>query len=229
MLHILVVEDHIANRVISKAMLLQYGYQPIFASDGAEALHILQTRQVDLAVMDVALPKMDGYTLTSILRENGNNVPVLMVAARGNAQDVHRGFLAGADDYMIKPVDTEELMLRIIALLRRSRNDASRKLQVGGTEMNFSSLSVTVNGKNETLPKKEFLLLFKLLSHPDRIFTRRQLMDDIWDPDSESDERTVDVHINRLRDRFRDSADFGILTIRGMGYKAVLPRKNVSS
>lgn len=222
---ILVAEDHIANRLISRSMLLQHGFQPVFASDGPEVLQILQTHMPDMIIMDVALPKLDGYALTSIIRENGIDVPILMVAARGSAKDVHRGFLAGADDYMIKPVDTEELMLRITALLRRSGTNSPRKLQVGATELNFGSLSVIVNGKNETLPKKEFLLLYKLLSHPDQIFSRRQLMDDIWDPDSESDERTVDVHINRLRDRFKDSPDFSIQTIRGMGYKAVVSRK----
>ena len=144
-----------------------------------------------------------------------------MVTAKEKPADKHKGFQIGTDDYMVKPVDEEEMMLRIAALLRRSRIAADHRLLIGETELNFNSLSVSVNGKYESLPKKEFLLLFKLLSYPNKIFTRRQLMDEIWDMDSETDERTVDVHINRLRDHFRESPDFEIVTVRGLGYKAV--------
>ena len=192
--------------------------------DGEEALAKFNDSGFDLIVLDVMLPQMDGFVFTRTLRESGNDVPILMVTAKESLQDKRLGFLSGTDDYMVKPVDEEEMMLRIAALLRRSHIAADRKLQIGSTELNFTSLSITVNGKNESLPKKEFLLLFKLLSSPGRIFTRRQLMDEIWDLDTESDERTVDVHINRLRDRFRDSQDFEIQTVRGLGYKAILLR-----
>ena len=187
-----------------------------------EALEKMESRHVDLIVLDLMMPRMDGYEFTRTLRDSGSDIPILMVTAKETPQDKKKGFIIGTDDYMVKPVDEEEMLLRIAALLRRSRIVADRRLNIGGTELNFNSMSVTVAGKTESLPKKEFLLLFKLLSYPGRIFTRRQLMDEIWDLDSESDERTVDVHINRLRDRFRGNADFEIQTVRGLGYKAVL-------
>lgn len=224
MFQILIVEDDNNARKLMETVITQYGYQPVATRDALEALKILETRHIDLIVLDVMLPQMDGFVFTHTLRESGNDVPILMVTAKESLQDKRLGFLSGTDDYMVKPVDEEEMMLRIAALLRRSHIAADRKLQIGSTELNFTSLSITVNGKNESLPKKEFLLLFKLLSSPGRIFTRRQLMDEIWDLDTESDERTVDVHINRLRDRFRDSQDFEIQTVRGLGYKAILLR-----
>ena len=224
MFQILIVEDDNNARKLMETVITQYGYQPVATRDALEALKILETRHIDLIVLDVMLPQMDGFVFTHTLRESGNDVPILMVTAKESLQDKRLGFLSGTDDYMVKPVDEEEMMLRIAALLRRSHIAADRKLQIGSTELNFTSLSITVNGKNESLPKKEFLLLFKLLSSPGRIFTRRQLMDEIWDLDTESDERTVDVHINRLRDRFRDSKDFEIQTVRGLGYKAILLR-----
>lgn len=219
---IMVVEDDTNARKLMETVLLQHGYSPVSARDGVEALEMMESHHVDLIVLDIMMPRMDGYEFTRVLREGGSDIPILMVTAKETPQDKRQGFLTGTDDYMVKPVDEEEMLLRIAALLRRSRIAADRKLQIGATELNFNSLSVTVSGKNESLPKKEFLLLFKLLSSPGRIFTRRQLMDEIWDLDSESDERTVDVHINRLRDRFRSNADFDIQTVRGLGYKAVL-------
>ena len=224
MFQILIVEDDVNARKLMEAVISQYGYQPIVARDAMEGAKLMESRHIDLIVLDVMLPQVDGFAFTRTLRESGNDVPILMVTAKEAQQDKRMGFLAGTDDYMVKPVDEEELMLRIAALLRRSHIAADRKLQIGATELNFTSLSIAVNGKNESLPKKEFLLLFKLLSCPGRIFTRRQLMDEIWDLDTESDERTVDVHINRLRDRFRDSKDFEIQTVRGLGYKAILLR-----
>ena len=224
MFQILIVEDDNNARKLMETVITQYGYQPVATRDALEALKILENRHIDLIVLDVMLPQMDGFVFTRTLRESGNDVPILMVTAKESLQDKRLGFLSGTDDYMVKPVDEEEMMLRIAALLRRSHIAADRKLQIGSTELNFTSLSITVNEKNESLPKKEFLLLFKLLSSPGRIFTRRQLMDEIWDLDTESDERTVDVHINRLRDRFRDSQDFEIQTVRGLGYKAILLR-----
>ena len=222
MFQIMVVEDDAHARKLMETVLLQHGYNPVCARDGVEALELMETHHVDLIVLDIMMPRMDGYELTRLLREGGSDIPILMVTAKEAPHDKHLGFLAGTDDYMVKPVDEEEMLLRIAALLRRSRIAADRKLQIGHTELNFNSMSVMVDGKSESLPKKEFLLLFKLLSFPDRIFTRRQLMDEIWDLDSESDERTVDVHINRLRDRFRNNGDFDIQTVRGLGYKAVL-------
>lgn len=222
MFQIMVVEDDTNTRKLMETVLRQHGYNPIAACDGVEALELMETRHVDLIVLDVMMPRMDGFAFTRTLREGGSEIPILMVTAKETPQDKKMGFVIGTDDYMVKPVDEEEMLLRIAALLRRSRIAADRRLVIGKTELNFNSMSVTVDGRAESLPKKEFLLLFKLLSYPGRIFTRRQLMDEIWDMDSESDERTVDVHINRLRDRFRGSEDFDIITVRGLGYKAVL-------
>ena len=221
MFHILVVEDDANARRLMETVLEQHGYQPLLARDGVEALEVLDRKHVDLIVLDIMMPRMDGYAFTQMLRESGSELPILMVTAKEKPADKHRGFIIGTDDYMVKPVDEEEMILRIAALLRRSRIVNEHRLEVGNTVLDYDSLTVTTPEGASELPKKEFLLLFKLLSYPNKIFTRRQLMDEIWDMDSESDSRTVDVHINRLRDRFRGNLDFDIVTVRGLGYKAV--------
>jgi len=221
MFHILVVEDNDNTRKLMQAVLSQNGYEPILARDGIEALEILDRKHVDLIVLDIMMPRMDGYEFTETLRASGCDLPILMVTAKEKPADKHRGFQIGTDDYMVKPVDEEEMILRIAALLRRSRIVNEHRLEIGETVLDYDSLTVIHGGGEMELPKKEFMLLFKLLSYQNKIFTRRQLMDEIWDMDSESDERTVDVHINRLRDRFRSSPDFEIVTVRGLGYKAV--------
>ncbi|MBQ9785741.1 MAG: response regulator transcription factor [Clostridia bacterium] len=224
MFQILVVEDDKNVRKLMSAVLTRYGYDPICAADGVEALEVLDHKHVDLIILDVMMPRMDGYEFTNTLRMAGNNIPILMVTARETQDDKKRGFIIGADDYMVKPVDEEEMILRIAALLRRSQIAGERKLTVGSTTLYYDALAVeTAEGLLE-LPQKEFMLLFKLLSYPNKIYTRRQLMDEIWDMDSESDERTVDVHVSRLRDRFRDNKDFDIVTVRGLGYKAVIAK-----
>ncbi len=221
MFHILVVEDNPNARKLMQAVLSQNGYLPIPACDGVEALDVLDKKHVDLIVLDIMMPRMDGYEFTETLRSSGCDIPILMVTAKEQPDDVRRGFRIGTDDYMTKPVDEEEMLLRIAALLRRARIVNEHRLEVGGTVLDYDSLTVANADGVMELPKKEFMLLFKLLSYPNKIFTRRQLMDEIWDMDSESDERTVDVHINRLRDHFRNSNDFEIVTVRGLGYKAV--------
>ncbi|MDY5220799.1 MAG: response regulator transcription factor [Eubacteriales bacterium] len=221
MFHILVVEDNDNTRKLMQAVLSQNGYEPIPARDGVEALEVLDHKHVDLIVLDIMMPRMDGYEFTETLRASGSEIPILMVTAKEKPADKHKGFIIGTDDYMVKPVDEEEMLLRIAALLRRSRIVNEHRLEIGATVLDYDSLTVTSDLGVVELPKKEFMLLFKLLSYPNKIFTRRQLMDEIWDMDSESDERTVDVHINRLRDRFRKSEDFEIVTVRGLGYKAV--------
>ena len=221
MFHILVVEDNTNARKLMEAVLKQNGYEPLLAADGVEALEVLDNKHVDLIVLDVMMPRMDGYEFTETLRSSGCELPILMVTAKEKPADKRKGFIIGTDDYMVKPVDEEEMILRIAALLRRSCIVNEHRLTVGGTVLDYDALSVkTAEGVSE-LPKKEFLLLFKLLSYSNKIFTRRQLMDEIWDMDTETDERTVDVHINRLRDRFRNNPDFDIVTVRGLGYKAV--------
>ena len=224
MFRILVVEDDKNARRLMSAVLSRYGYEPICAADGVEALEILDHKHIDLVVLDVMMPRMDGYEFTNALRTSGNDLPILMVTARETQDDKKRGFIIGADDYMVKPVDEEEMVLRIAALLRRAQIAGEKKLTVGKTTLYYDAYAVETPLGFMELPQKEFLLLFKLLSYPNKIYTRRQLMDEIWDMDSESDERTVDVHVSRLRERFREGEDFDILTVRGLGYKAVLKK-----
>jgi len=223
MFNIMVVEDNDNARKLMKAVLLENGYKPIIAKDGLEALEILDKQNIDLMVLDIMMPNMDGYELTKILRDARNDMPILMVTAKETPSDMKKGFITGADDYMVKPIDVEEMILRIAALLRRSKISSEHRLIIGDTEVYYDEMTVKKNGKDDMfLPQKEFMLLFKLLSYPNKIFTRRQLMDEIWGFDSDTDERTVDVHINRLRDRLKDNEDFEIITIRGLGYKAVV-------
>ena len=223
MFRILVVEDDVNTRKLMQAVLSQNGYEPVPAADGVEALDILDKKHIDLILLDIMMPRMDGYEFTEIIRGNQmlRDIPILMVTARETPAETRKGFLIGTDDYMVKPVDEDEMILRIAALLRRSRIVNEHRLLVGGTLLDYDSFSVSSEGYISELPRKEFLLLYKLLSYPGKIFTRRQLMDEIWDMDSDTDERTVDVHINRLRDRFKGNPDFDIVTVRGLGYKAM--------
>lgn len=221
MFRILVVEDDNGIRMLMEDALADAGYEPVLACNGLEALEVLEAKHIDLIILDIMMPKLDGYELLRQLRESGMDMPVLMVTAKQTLSDKKKGFLLGADDYMVKPFEEEEMLLRVAALLRRAKILTERKLTVGSTELIYDSLTVISNGTAQTLPEKEFLLLYKLLSFNNKTFTRRQLMDEIWDLDTESDEHTVNVHINKLRDRFRDNHDFEIVTVRGLGYKAV--------
>lgn len=223
MFNIMVVEDDTNSRKLMCTVLEQYGYNTLPAIDGIDALDLLDKKHVDLIVLDIMMPRMDGFEFTQVLRQSGCNIPILMVTAKQSPVDKRKGFIIGTDDYMTKPIDEEEMVLRVGALLRRSKIASERKLTVGRTSLHYDSLTVTTDDRGEhELPQKEFMLLFKLLSYPGKIFTRRQLMDEIWDMESESDERTVDVHVSRLRDRFRSNTDFEIITVRGLGYKAVI-------
>jgi DNA-binding response OmpR family regulator len=217
----MIVEDDANQRRLMATVLEQYGYNVIQATDGVDALDVLDKKHVDLIILDIMMPRMDGFEFTEALRQSGCNLPILMVTAKQSPVDKRKGFIIGTDDYMTKPVDEEEMVLRVGALLRRSRIVSEKKLTVGSTTLYYDSLSVVCGNEQHEHPQKEFLLLFKLLSYPGKIFTRRQLMDEIWDMESESDERTVDVHISRLRDKYRNCPDFEIVTVRGLGYKAV--------
>jgi DNA-binding response OmpR family regulator len=221
MFNIMVVEDNDNTRKLMDTVLSENGYIPVLAKDGIEALEILDRQHIDLIVLDIMMPNMDGYELTKVLREANYNLPILMVTAKEEPSDKKRGFIIGADDYMVKPVDEEEMILRIAALLKRSQIASELRIVIGKTELYYDELTVKVKKKFEELPQKEFMLLFKLLSYPKKIFTRRQLMDEIWGFETDTDERTVDVHINRLRERFKGNEDFEIVTVRGLGYKAV--------
>ena len=221
MFKILVAEDDSELQQLFCRVLTRSGVTAIGVPDGVAALEVLDREYIDLIVSDIMMPRMDGYALVRGLRDAGNTIPVLMITAKDSFQDMQFGFLAGTDDYMVKPVNVNELVLRINALLRRAQMVADRRQSIGNTTFEFDSFSVLSGGTQTVLPQKEFLLLYKLVSSPGHIFTRQQLMDDIWGMDSRTDPRTVDVHINRLRDRFRDNSDFEIITVRGIGYKAV--------
>ena len=221
MFKILVAEDDAQLQQLFCRVLTRSGFTALGAADGVAALEILEHESIDLIISDIMMPRMDGYTLSRSLRETGNHIPVLMITAKDGFQDMQTGFLSGADDYMVKPINVNELVLRVNALLRRARMVTEHRQCIGATVFDFDAFSVRSGEEETVLPQKEFLLLYKLISSPGHIFTRQQLMDDIWGPDSQTDPRTVDVHINRLRDRFRNNADFEIMTVRGIGYKAV--------
>lgn len=221
MFNILVVEDNADMRELFCTVLSDSGYHTVPAADGLEALDIIDKEYIDLIVADIMMPGMDGYELIKSLREAEYNLPILIVTAKDQFEDMQKAFRAGTDDYMVKPINVRELVLRVEALLRRAKISSDKKIVVGSTVLDYDALTVTVNGKETTLPPKEFYLIYKLLSYPNKIFTRQQLMDEIWGMYSETDERTVNTHINRLRDRFSECDDFEIVTVRGLGYKAV--------
>jgi len=221
MFHILIVEDNKELCELFSSVLVKNGYKTICAKDGVEALNVLDKEYVDLIISDIMMPNMDGFELTKSLREAQINIPILMITAKESFQDKQRGFMLGTDDYMVKPIDVNEMVLRVVALLRRAKSINERKQCLGETILEYDSMSVYQNGEIMVLPQKEFLILYKLASYPSRIFTRQQLMDEFWGLDSETDIRTVDVHINRLRDRFKNNKDFEFLTVRGLGYKVV--------
>lgn len=222
MFQILVVEDSKNTARLMKAVLKHAGYEVHEAGNGEEALALLDRQHIDLIVLDVMMPVMDGYEFTEQLRACRNTTPILMVTAKDLPEEKCKGFLVGTDDYMVKPVNEEEMLLRIKALLRRSQIANEHRLCVGNVTLNYDAMTVSRGQEKETLPQKEFLLLYKLLSYPDKIFTRLQLMDEIWGMESETVDTTVNVHISRLRRRFRDWPEFEIVAIRGIGYKAVI-------
>ena len=221
MFKILVVEDNKDMCELFCTVLTDAGYTCVSAGNGIEALDVMDGEYIDLIVADIMMPEMDGYELVRSLRETRCEVPILMVTAKDQFEDMQRGFRMGCDDYMVKPVNVKELVLRVEALLRRAKISSEKKIVIGKTVLDYDALTVTIHGKETILPQKEFYLLYKLLSYPNKIFTRPQLMDEIWGMFSETDERTVNTHINRLRDRFSDCDDFEIVTVRGLGYKAV--------
>ena len=220
MFQILLAEDDQSLRELMSDYLSQNGYQVFQAADGLEAMDQLDRNHIDLMVCDVMMPGLDGYQLTAELREAGYRLPVIMVTARETLEDKHQGVLSGTDDYMVKPVDFEELLWRISALLRRAQLANDHRLQIGDVVLDYDALTVTTPDGAITLPRKEFQLLFKLLNAPGKTFTRQQLMEELWGPDSDADERTVDVHIKRLREKFGNLPQFKLVTVRGLGYRA---------
>lgn len=222
MFQILVVEDDKNTAKLMKILLRHEGYEVFMAENGIDALDVMDKQHIDLIVLDVMMPKMNGYEFTETLRSVGNNTPILMVTAKQLPEEKCKGFLVGTDDYMVKPVNEEEMLLRIKALLRRSQIANERKLHIGKVTLDYDALTVSREDIGQTLPQKEFYLLYNLLSYPNKIFTRIQLMDEIWGMDSNTIETTVNVHVNRLRKRFATWPEFEIIAIRGIGYKAVI-------
>lgn len=221
MFHILVVDDEKNTRLLLKAVLEAEHYTVFTAKNGREALAVMEESHIDLVVLDIMMPGMDGYQFTQVLRENQNNLPILMISARHLPEDKRKGFLVGTDDYMTKPIDEEEMLLRIKALLRRAKIVMDRRIVMDDVVIDYDSFTVTKGSKVQTLPQKEFLLLYKLLSYPGKIFTRIQLMDEIWGMDSNAGWETITVHIGRLRKRFDGWEEFQIESVRGLGYRAV--------
>ena len=232
MFNILIVEDDKELSQLFQKVLEKNGYQIKCASDGLQALKTLDTTYIDLIISDIMMPVMDGYELVSRLRAAGYQIPVLMITAKGTFDDMRQGFLSGsedkiegfisgADDYMVKPVNVNEMVLRVGALLRRAQILSEHKIVIGSTEFDYDQMTVKIGSEIQVLPKKEFLLLYKLAASPGRTFTKQQLMDDVWGVETEADPHTIEVHIGRIRERFKENSDFEIVTMRGIGYKVV--------
>ncbi|MGL5434146.1 MAG: response regulator transcription factor [Lachnospiraceae bacterium] len=222
MLKILIVEDDPKLSQLYDIVLKKAGYETSLAPDGMKGWDILEEEHIDLIITDIMMPEVDGYEFVKGVRQINKTIPILMITAKDDFDSKHQGFRLGTDDYMTKPIDVNEMVLRVQALLRRAHIMHDKKQVVGSTSLDYDSLTVTYNGEEQMLPQKEFFLLYKLISYPNKIFTRMQLMDEIWGPGSNSDVQTIDVHINRLRRHFQDNPDFEIVTIRGLGYKAMV-------
>lgn len=221
MFHILVVEDDKELCDLFSKTLMKNGYHAIPAADAEAALAVLEKEYIDLMITDVMMPGMNGFELVEAMRSGGIDIPVLVITAKGDISDKEIGFMSGADDYMVKPVNLKEMLFRVAALLRRAKSASERRLTFGKTVLEYDNQAVTDENGAQMLPLKEFQVLYKLLSYPGQIFTRQQILDDIWGFEDVADSHTLDVHISRLRDRFKNNTDFRIVTIRGLGYRAV--------
>lgn len=218
---ILIAEDDGELRRLFSRVLSKHGYTVVEVENGREALMLLENEYFDLIISDIMMPELDGYELVRLIREKNITTPVLMITAKDAFDDMSLGFSSGTDDYMVKPINVNEMVLRAGALIRRAKMINERRQTMGGTTLEYDTFTVTTEKESFTLPQKEFMLLYKMASYPGKIFTRQQLMDEVWGYEYDSDTHTVDVHIGRLRDRFRDNKDFSIVTIRGVGYKVV--------
>lgn len=225
MINILLVEDSIDLNMVIASELKRVGYNVLSAYNGESAIEIFQNNHIDLLITDIMMPNVDGYTLILKLKEINSNLPVLIISARSSIEDKYRGFSVGTDDYLVKPFNNDELILRVGAILKRAKITSENKLIIGGAVLNSENFTVTIDGKSSNLPQKEFQILFKLLSYPDKIFTRVQLMNEFWGANTDSDDVTIYTHIHRLRDRYYNCPYFEIVTIRNLGYKAVIKWK----
>lgn len=221
MFKVLIAEDDVELRQLFQRVLVKNGYNVKGVSNGKEGLDALATDYYDLIISDIMMPVMDGYEFVRSLRDSGNNTPVMMITAKETYEDMRLGFLSGTDDYMVKPINVNEMVLRVGALLRRVQTMNDRSQTIGNTVLEYDTFTVISNGENIVLPQKEFMILYKMVSYPGKLFTRQQIMDDVWGYGMDGDTHTLDVHIGRLREKFRDHPDFEIVTMRGVGYKVV--------
>lgn len=226
MFKILIAEDDRELRILFQNVLVRNGYSVKGVIDGKEALYELENSYYDLLISDIMMPIIDGYELVRTIRSRGINIPVMMITAKDAFDDMRLGFLSGSDEFMVKPINVNEMVIRVAALLRRSQMTNERRQVIGNTILEYDTFSVHTNGEEIILPLKEFLVLYKMVSYPGKIFTRQQMMLDIWGYDSESDTHTIDVHIERLRKKFKDNSDFEIVTMRGIGYKVIKREKD---
>lgn len=222
MVKLILVEDDVKLNHLIKTVLERNNYEVDGVYNPMEALEYMEKNAYSLIISDIMMPEIDGFEFARIIRQTDKDIPILFITAKDEFEDKKKSYALGVDDYMVKPIDINELVLRVGALLKRAKINMERKLQIGNTILDFDSLSVTYNNKEIALPLKEFKILFKLLSFPNRIFTRSQIMNDCWGIYSESIDRTIDVHITHIREKLEDNNDFAIVTVRGLGYKAVL-------
>ena len=225
MFNILVVEDDKNLRKLMVTYLKKNNYNTYEAIDGKVALDILDKNYIDLIISDIMMPEIDGFKLIKELRNSKYEIPIMLITAKGDIKDKKTGFLLGADDYMVKPINMEEMVLRVQVLLKRAKSANEKKIKIGNLVLDYNQLSVTKKEKNYNLTQKEFYLLYKFLSSPDKIFTREELIEEIWGLESESEHRTVDVHIKRIREKMAVVEEFEIITIRGIGYKCIIHEK----
>ncbi len=221
MFRVLIAEDDEELSNLFQRVLIKNGYSVTGVSNGKEVLQALENDYFDIIISDIMMPVMDGYHLVRNLRDAGNTIPIMMITAKDAFDDMRLGFMSGTDDYMVKPVNVNEMVIRVGALLRRAKMMSEHKQTIGDTVLENDTFTVISEGQKYILPQKEFLLLYKMVSYPGRIFTRKQLMDEVWGYESETDTHTVEVHVGRLREKFRDNKDFKIVTMRGVGYKVV--------
>ncbi|MBO5509496.1 MAG: response regulator transcription factor [Lachnospiraceae bacterium] len=221
MFKLIIAEDDFELSQLFSHVLIKNGFSVTCAENGQQALELINSDYYDLLISDVMMPVMDGFTLVKKLREYNKSIPVLMITAKDTFDDMREGFTSGTDDYMVKPINVNEMVLRINALLRRVKTQTERQLTIGGSVLDYDSFSITYDNKSIVIPQKEFMVLFKMASYPGKIFTKQQLLDDVWGYSTESDSHTVEVHIGRLRDRLKDNKDLSIVTMRGVGYKVI--------
>lgn len=225
MFNVLIVEDDKNLKKLIITYLKKNNYNTFEASNGKQALEVLDQNYIDLIISDIMMPEMDGYELVKDLRDSKYEIPIMLTTAKSQIEDKKTGFLLGADDYMVKPIDMEEMILRVKVLLKRAKSTNEKKIKIGDLALDYKQLSVVRNDKVYNLAQKEFYLLYKLLSSPNTLFTRQELIEEIWGLESESDYRTIDVHIKRIREKMNDVDEFEIITVRGIGYKCIIHEK----